>query len=490
MNPLDKTSVTMQKMLIGGKWVAAATGDSISVYNPATGEVVDKIPAASPADVTTAISAACAAFPAWARTPAVKRAALLDSSRDLLLSRREEIGQSITKENGKPLRQSRSEIIAAADFMRWYAEEGRRSYGEWIPDPRPDRRLLTIRQPIGVAAIITPWNFPVYMVARAATAALAAGCTVVIKPSRQTPLAALALARAMNDGGVPPGVLNMVTGDSSAIGQVLLEDQRVRMISFAGSLETGKSLMREAATHVKRVSLELGGHAPFIVMSDAALEQALDGLMAAKFQNAGQTCIAPNRVYVHSSLLEDFLHSLAARVKKLQVGYGLDPKIDVGPLINRDALEKVSHHVNDAVSQGARLLAGGHRLTSPSLARGNFYAPTILADVTSQMLITCQETFGPVIAVTAFESDSQAIKHANSSRYGLAAYLYTRDISKAIRISEQLEVGMVGVNDTRIAAVEAPFGGVKLSGVGREGGREGLAAFLETKQIAFRVEPA
>ena len=482
--------MAIQEMLIDGEWVPAAAGRSISVYNPATGEVVEDIPAASAEDVATAIGAAHSAFPAWAHTPAVKRAELLDRSRGLLLSRREEIARSVTAESGKPLRQSRAEINVAADFIRWYAEEGRRSYGEWIPDPLPDRRLLTIRQPIGVAAIITPWNFPAYMVARTATAALAAGCTVVIKPARQTPLTALALARAFNDGGIPPGVLNVVTGDASVIGQAFLEDQRVRKISFAGSPEVGKMLIRGAANHVKRVSLELGGHAAFIIMSDAALDRAIDGLMSAKFQNAGQTCIAPNRVYVHSSLLETFLKLLSSRVERLKVGNGLDPETDVGPLINQDALEKVSLHVNDAIDHGARLLMGGHQLTADDQAKGNFYAPTILADVTPQMRITCEETFGPVIAVTAFESDDEAIDRANSTQYGLAAYLYTRDLSKAIRIAERLDVGMVGVNDTRIAAVEAPFGGVKLSGIGREGGREGLAAFTETKQLAFRIEPA
>ena len=477
-------------MLIYGEWVPAAAGRSIGVYNPATGEAVDEVPAASAEDVAAAIGAAHSAFPAWAHTSAAKRAELLDRSRGLLLSRREEIARSITEECGKPLRQSRGEINVAADFIRWYAEEGRRSYGEWIPDPLPDRRLLTIRQPIGVAAIITPWNFPAYMVARTATAALAAGCTVVIKPARQTPLTALALARAFNDGGIPPGVLNVVTGDASVIGQALLEDQRVRKISFAGSPDVGKLLMRGAANHIKRVSLELGGHAAFIIMSDAALDRAVDGLMSAKFQNAGQTCIAPNHVYVHSSLLEPFLTLLSSRVERLKVGNGLDPETDVGPLINRDALEKVSGHVNDAIDHGAHLLTGGHQLTADDQAKGNFYAPTILADVAPQMRITCEETFGPVIAVTAFESDDEAIDHANSTQYGLAAYLYTRDLSKAIRIAERLDVGMVGVNDTRIAAVEAPFGGVKLSGIGREGGREGLAAFMETKQLAFRIEPA
>jgi succinate-semialdehyde dehydrogenase/glutarate-semialdehyde dehydrogenase len=477
-------------MLIYGEWVPAAAGRSISVYNPATGEAVDEIPAASAEDVATAIGAAYSAFPAWAHTPAVKRAELLDRSRGLLLSRKEEIARSITEECGKPLRQSRSEINVAADFIRWYAEEGRRSYGEWIPDPLPDRRLLTIRQPIGVAAIITPWNFPAYMVARTATAALAAGCTVVIKPARQTPLTAFALARAFNDGGIPPGVVNVVTGDASVIGQAFLEDQRVRKISFAGSPDVGKLLMRGAANHVKRVSLELGGHAAFIIMSDAALDRAIDGLMSAKFQNAGQTCIAPNHVYVHSSLLETFLKLLASRVERLKVVNGLDPETDVGPLINQDALEKVSSHVNDAIDHGARLLMGGHQLTADDQAKGNFYAPTILADVAPQMRITREETFGPVIAVTTFESDDEAIDRANSTQYGLAAYIYTHDLSKAIRIAERLDVGMVGVNDTRIAAVEAPFGGVKLSGIGREGGREGLAAFTETKQLAFRIEPA
>jgi succinate-semialdehyde dehydrogenase / glutarate-semialdehyde dehydrogenase len=479
--------MNLENMLINGEWVRAASHHSFAVYNPANGAVVGEAPAGSADDAVLAINAADAAFDGWAETPAAKRAAILRRAGDLLLSREEHISQLITLEAGKLLRASRREVSVAAEFIYWYAEEGRRSYGEWIPDPLPDRRLLTIRQPVGIVAIITPWNFPAYMIARTTAAALAAGCTVVVRPSKQTALTGLAVARAFADAGIPPGVLNLVTGDSNMIGTVFLEDTRVRKISFTGSAEVGKQLMSGAANNVKRVTLELGGHAPFIVLSDADLEKAIEGLMSAKFGNAGQMCIAPNRIYVHSSLLETFLERLSFRVEQLKVGSGLDRETDVGPLINRSAVDKVESHVNDAINKGARLLVGGYRLSEGAHASGSFFAPTVLADVTADMRIAQEETFGPVAPVIAFEEEEEVIERANNTLYGLAAYFYTRDLNKAIRIAERLEYGVIGVNDTRIAAVEGPFGGVKQSGVGREGGHEGLASFLETKQIAFKV---
>ncbi len=474
-----------RSMLIGGELVPAKSKNLFSVCDPATGETVGEAPLGSAEDADCAIEAAHLAFNKWAQTSSTKRAETLRSAGDLISSRQEEIARLITLESGKPIRSSRREVAAGANFVYWFAEEARRSYGEWIPDPLPDRRLLTIRQPVGVAAIITPWNYPAYMVARMASAALAAGCTVVIKPARQTSLTGLTLACAFKDAGVPAGVLNMVTGDSRAIGQAFLEDERVRKISFAGSTEVGKLLMRGAANHMKRVSLELGGNAPFIVMPDAQLDKAIAGVVAAKFGNAGQQCIAPNRIYVHANLLEAFLEQLTLHVTRLKVGSGLDLETQVGALINERALEKVDDHVKDALSLGARLLTGGHRLTEGAYAKGTFYAPTVLADVTTNMRITQEETFGPVAPILAFDAEDDVIESANNTPYGLAAYLYTRDIGRAIRIAEQLEFGMVGVNDTRISAAEAPFGGMKLSGLGREGGREGLAAFLETKQIAL-----
>lgn len=477
----------VQNMLINGEWVPAASRHSFAVYNPATGAVVGEAPAGSADDAASAINAADDAFDGWAQMPAAKRAAILRRAGDLLRSREEPIAKLITLEAGKVLRASHKEVITAAEFIYWYAEEGRRSYGEWIPDPLPDRRLLTIRQPVGIVAIITPWNFPAYMIARTAAAALAAGCSVVIRPSKQTPLTGLAVAQAFADAGLPPGILNLVTGDPRAIGQVFLDDARVRKIAFTGSIEVGKQLMRGAADNVKRVSLELGGHAPFIVLSDADFEKAIEGLMSAKFGHAGQMCIAPNRIYVHSSLLETFLERLSSRVQQLNVGNGLDPETDVGPLINHAAVEKVDSHVNDAIRKGARLLVGGHRLTDGAHAAGSFYAPTILADVTPHMRITQEETFGPVAPVIAFDAEEEVIERANDSPYGLAAYLFTRDLNKAIRIAERLQCGLVGVNNTRVAAVEGPFGGVKLSGIGREGGHQGLASFLETKQIALGI---
>lgn len=472
-------------MLIGGELVTAKTEKVFSVFNPATGETVGEAPLGSTEDVDCAVEAAHLAFTSWRQTSPTERAETLRRVGDLVLSRQEEIARLITLESGKPLRASLREVATGANFVYWFAEEARRSYGEWIPDPLPDRRLLTIRQPVGVAVIITPWNYPAYMVARTTSAALAAGCTVVIKPARQTSLTGLTLACAFKDAGVPPGVLNMVTGDSRAIGQAFLDDERVRKISFAGSTEVGQLLMRGAADHVKRISLELGGNAPFIVMPDGALDKAVAGVVAAKFGNAGQTCTAPNRIYVHTSLLEAFLERLTLQVKQLKVGPGLDIETQIGPLINERALEKVDNHVKDALNLGARLLIGGHRLTEGACAKGTFYAPTVLADVATNMRITQEETFGPVAPIIAFDAEDDVIESANNTPYGLAAYLYTRDVSNAIRIAERLEFGMVGVNNTRIAAIEAPFGGMKLSGIGREGGREGLAAFLETKQIAL-----
>jgi len=474
-------------MLINGEWVPAVSHQSFAVSNPANGAVVGKAQAGSTDDTISAIDAADAAFKGWAQTPAAKRAVTLRRAGDLLLSREKEIAQLITLEAGKLIRASHKEISVAAEFIYWYAEEGRRTYGEWIPDPLRDRRLLTIRQPVGVVAIITPWNFPAYMIARTAAAALAAGCTVVVKPSKLTALTGLAVARAFADAGIPPGVFNCVTGDSNTIGKVFLEDPRVRKISFTGSIEVGKQLMSGAANSVKRVTLELGGNAPFIVLNDADLKRSIEGLMSAKFGNAGQMCIAPNRIYVHSSLLKTFLERLSFRVEQLKVGSGLDPETDVGPLINRSAVDKVESHVNDAINNGARLLVGGYQLSEGAYASGSFFAPTVLADVTTDMLIAQEETFGPVAPVLTFEEEDDMVKCVNNTPYGLAAYIYTQDLKKAIRIAERLEYGVIGVNDTRIAAVEGPFGGIKQSGVGREGGHEGLTSFLETKQIAFRV---
>src|SRR5665647_424484 len=471
VNP-EKILMNLENMLIDGEWVDAVSRQSFAIYNPANGAVVGEAPAGTADDTILAINAAEAAFNAWAETPAAKRAKILRRAADLLLSREERISQLITLEAGKLLRASRKEISA---------------YGEWIPDPLPDRRLLTIRQPVGVVAVITPWNFPAYMIARTAAAALAAGCTVIVKPSKQTALTGLAVARAFADAGIPHGVFNLVTGDPNAIGKAFLDDARVRKISFTGSIEIGKKLMSGAAKSVKRVTLELGGNAPFIVLSDADLEKAIEGLMSAKFQNAGQMCIAPNRVFVHSSLHDTFLERVSRKVAQLKVGNGLDPGTDVGPLINGSAVKKVESHVNDAIDKGARVLVGGHRLIEGTLASGSFYAPTVLADVTSDMRIAQEETFGPVAPVIAFEDDEEVIERANNTPYGLAAYLYTRDLKKAIRIAERLESGLIGVNDTRIAAVEGPFGGFKQSGIGREGGHDGLASFLETKEIAFRV---
>jgi len=478
-----------RKMMYGGGWHSALDGATFGSVNPANAEVVAQVPLGGAADARAAVDAAHAAFPAWSRRTAADRALLMHRVADRLEAKREEIAVTITMEEGKPLAESRNEMRLTIDSLHWYAEEARRAYGSWIPDPVPNRRLLSMRQPVGVCGAIIPWNVPAAMITRKAAPALAVGCTMVLKPAEQTPITALLVAEAFLEADLPAGVFNVVTGDAPAIGQAMLGDERVRKISFTGSTEVGRLLLRGSAEHIKRISLELGGNAPVILFEDSDLDKAIPALCALKFLNAGQACISANRIYVHASIHDAVAERVKAYVAKLRVGDGMKEGITMGPLIEAQAVEKVETLVNEARARGAELLVGGERLTGGTYARGLFYAPTILTGMKPGMRMAGQEIFGPVAPLFKFESEAEAVVAANDVPYGLAAYIFTEDMARAIRVSERLETGMVGVNDVRIGAAEAPFGGVKQSGIGREGGREGMEEYLETKLVAIRVDP-
>jgi succinate-semialdehyde dehydrogenase/glutarate-semialdehyde dehydrogenase len=471
------------KMYIGGAWVEAASGERFDVIDPATGELAGSVPNGGAADAKAAIDAAQSAYKGWAALTAQKRSELLYRWYSLVMAQKEELARLLTREQGKPLAEARGEIEYGASFILWYAEEAKRVYGQTVPASAPDKRILVVQQPVGVVGAITPWNFPNAMITRKVAPALAAGCTVVLKPAEQTPLSALALAELAEEAGIPAGVFNVVTGDPVAIGRAMLDDFRVRKISFTGSTEVGKLLMRESAETMKRLSLELGGHAPFLVFADADLDAAVEGAIASKFRNAGQTCICANRFIVEASVAEEFGRRLAAAVAKLKVGNGFEDGVSVGPLIDQAALEKVERHVSDAVQRGARVLTGGRRLSE--FRTGYFYAPTVLEGVTPEMLVCQEETFGPVAPIIPFTTEEEAIRLANDTRYGLAAYAYTRDLGRAFRVAEGLEYGIVGLNDGRPSTAQAPFGGFKESGLGREGGPWGIQAFLEVKYISL-----
>ncbi len=471
---------------IGGLWVDAASRRTFPVHNPATGETLTEIADAGPQDAAQAVEAAYGAFPEWSTLAAPQRAKLLFKARDLMLERKEALARLLTSEQGKPLFESRGEIEYSAGFVTWYAEESKRVYGETIPSSVAHKRLMVVKQPVGVVAAITPWNFPAAMVLRKIAPALAAGCTVVLKPAEQTPLTAIALFKIFEEAGFPAGVVNLITTlDPGGVGREFLENPLVRMITFTGSTEVGKLLMRGSADHVKRVSLELGGHAPFIVFEDADVDKAVVGAVASKFRNMGQTCICANRIYVHESILEPFAAKLVERVKQLKVGNGLEEGVHVGPLIDEQGFKKVCTHVEDAVAGGAKVLTGGKPRTEAEFARGRFFEPTVLTDVRKGMRILEEETFGPVAPLIPFRDEAEAIHAANDTRYGLAAYFYSQNVSRCIRVAEQLEYGIIGVNDGSPSVPQAPFGGFKESGVGREGGREGIEEFLEVKFISL-----
>ena len=465
---------------IGGRWVAAHDARTFDVLDPANGECVAAIADSGSIDAKAAVDAAAAALPAWREKTAGERARILKRWHALIIERAEALARLMTLEQGKPLRESRAEIAFGASHVEWFAEEARRAYGDVIPEPQRGRKMLVVKEPIGIVAAITPWNFPMAMLARKAAPALAAGCTVVAKPAEDAPLSSLALAALAEEAGVPAGVLNVVTASrarAAEVADVWLDDFRVRKLTFTGSTAVGKHLARECAATLKKASLELGGNAPFIVFADADLEAAADGLMAAKFRNAGQTCICPNRVFVHDSVLDRFTHLLAAKVAALRVGPGSDEANDIGPLINERAVVKVEEHLADATARGARVLAGGARL------QGNFFQPTVVTAVTPAMRLFHEETFGPVVPLATFDTEAEAVSLANATPYGLAAYFYSRDASRIWRVAAAIESGMVAINDFALSSEIAPFGGVKASGYGREGSKYGLDEYLQTKYL-------
>jgi len=473
---LSDPHLLKDRCLIGGKWVGTP---KLEVNNPATGALVGRVPDVGVGETRAAIEAANAAFPAWSAKLAKERAAILRRWYELQRDNKEDLALLMTTEQGKPLAEARSEVDYTASFTEFFAEEAKRIYGEVLPTPKESGRVLVLKQPVGVVGAITPWNFPLAMITRKISPALAAGCTVVVKPAPETPLPALALAELAMRAGAPPGVLNVVTGDAPAIGGELTSNPAVRMITFTGSTEVGKLLMRQSAGTVKKIALELGGNAPFIVFDDADLDAAVQGVLASKYRNSGQTCVSANRILVQEGIYGRFADKLASEVAKFKVGEGTEAGVMQGPLINAAALAKVEAHVRDAVAQGARAIAGGKR---HSLG-GTFYEPTVLTDVTTKMKLAQEETFGPVAPLFRFRDESEAIAIANGTPFGLAAYFYTRDLARAWRVAEALEYGMVGVNEGILSSELAPFGGVKESGLGREGSHHGIEEFVELKYV-------
>jgi succinate-semialdehyde dehydrogenase/glutarate-semialdehyde dehydrogenase len=476
---LEDTSLLRQQCYVNGAWLDAAGGATLPVNNPATGAPLGTVPAFGAAETERAVAAAHAAFPAWAAKTAKERAVLLRRWHDLILQNAADLARLMTAEQGKPLAESKGEIAYAASFVEWFAEEAKRVYGDVIPGHQADKRILVLRQPVGVVAAITPWNFPAAMITRKVAPALAAGCTVVCKPATQTPYSALALAELAHRAGIPAGVLNILTGPAREIGGVLTGDARVRKLSFTGSTEIGKLLMAQCAKTMKKVSLELGGNAPFIVFDDADLDAAIAGAIASKYRNTGQTCVCANRLLVQQGVYEAFTAKLVAAVAKLRVGDGLAGETEQGPLIDAAALKKVEEHVADATAKGAKIASGGRRHT----LGGTFFEPTVLTGVTPAMMVAREETFGPVAPLFRFDTEQEAIAMANDTEFGLAAYLYTRDLARSWRVSEALEYGIVGLNTGLISTEVAPFGGVKESGTGREGSKYGLLDYTEIKYV-------
>ncbi len=479
MLALDDPSLLRSQALVAGEWISA--DKTIPVTNPATGEVIATVPSLTAADTDRAIAAAAEAMPGWAARPASDRARILRRWFDLLTENTEDLARILTAEQGKPLTEARAEIAYGAGYIEWFAEEARRVQGEIIPPPSDDRRLLVLRQPIGVCAAITPWNFPNAMLARKVAPALAAGCAMVAKPATQTPLSALALADLGERAGLPAGLFSVLTGPSGEIGGALTASPKVRKLTFTGSTEVGKLLLRQCADTVKKVTMELGGNAPFVVFSDADLDAAVEGAIAAKYRNTGQTCVCVNRFLLHDSIHDAFADKLTAAVRQLKVGPGTEPDADQGPLIDEPALEKVESLVADAVAKGARVLLGGAR---HALGR-TFFEPTIIADATAKMDFSQEEIFGPVSALYRFRTDEEALALANDTSVGLAAYFYTRDLSRAWRFSERLDYGIVGMNTGAISNPMAPFGGVKESGMGREGSTHGIDDYTVLKYVCM-----
>jgi succinate-semialdehyde dehydrogenase/glutarate-semialdehyde dehydrogenase len=478
---LQDPDLFRQRAYIGGRWCDADGGATLKVNNPATGEILGTVPMMTANETRRAIEAAKAAFIDWRRKPAKERSVLLRRWHDLIMSNVGDLGALMTAEQGKPLAEAKGEVSYAASFIEWFGEEAKRVYGDTIPSPWTDRRLVVIKQPIGVCAAITPWNFPAAMIARKAGPALASGCTMVARPATSTPYSALALAVLAERAGIPAGVLNVLTGSSKEIGGELTSNPDVSKITFTGSTEVGRLLMKQSSSTVKKLSLELGGNAPFIVFDDADLDAAVEGAIISKYRNAGQTCVCANRLYVQAGVYDAFAEKLVAAVAKLKVGNGFEPGVQQGPLIDHAAVEKVEEHIQDAVSKGGRVLLGGKR---HALGQ-TFFEPTVLADVTPQMKVAKEETFGPLAPLFRFQTDEQAIEMANDTEFGLASYFYSRDIGRIWRAAEGLECGMVGINTGLISNEVAPFGGVKQSGLGREGSHYGIEEFVEIKYLCF-----
>jgi succinate-semialdehyde dehydrogenase / glutarate-semialdehyde dehydrogenase len=475
------------KIFVNGEWTNAENGNTFQVKNPSNGKVVAEVPNGGRYETQQAIAAAETAFKTWSKLTANERAKHLLTLKDLMLEYQDELAEIMSLEMGKPIVEAAGEVVFAASYLEWFAEEGRRIYGETIPASSPNKRLSVIRQPIGVVAAITPWNFPLAMMTRKVGPALAAGCTCIVKPASQSPISALAFGKLVEMAGIHKGVVNVVTGGSGPISDEIFENKTVRKISFTGSTEVGKLLVTKSASQLKRLSLELGGHAPFIVFEDADLEAAAAGAVASKFRNTGQTCVCANRIYVQRSVIDKFSELFVKNVQALNVGNSIESNVQIGPLVSQDGLSKVEEHVNDAVEKGAKILCGGKRLEG-ELSEGFFFEPTILSNVNKKMLVTTEETFGPVAPIIPFDTEEEVIEQANDTDYGLAAYFYTNDINRSVRVSEALEFGIIGLNDAVPAVAQAPFGGIKESGMGREGGHQGIADYLEEKYISMGIK--
>lgn len=475
-------------LYINGHWIESESELQFKVYNPANGELLDHVADGTRNDTIAAIEVAQTAFLSWSTLTAYERSSYLYKAYEIMVERKEALARLMTIEQGKPLKAARNEVQYGADFLLWYAEEAKRVYGEVIPSARKDQRFIAIRQPIGVVGAITPWNYPISMITRKIAPALAAGCTVVLKPAEQTPLCAIEMFKVFADAGIPSGVVNLITtANPQEVGEELLQNPLVKKITFTGSTVVGKYIAEKAASNVKKVSMELGGHAPFIVFADADPVHAAKGLSLVKFLNTGQACISPNRIFVHRSIAETFINTLNDRVRKMRVGNGLEEGVTIGPLVDEGAIAKVDRQVKDALEKGATLEVGGQRLKNGSLEGGLFYAPTVLSGVTREMLIYREETFGPIAPVIVFDDEDEVIDMANDTHYGLAAYVYTNSFKRAYSAFEKLQFGIIGINDINPTAAAAPFGGMNESGIGREGGKAGIEEYLETKLGGFSL---
>jgi succinate-semialdehyde dehydrogenase / glutarate-semialdehyde dehydrogenase len=483
---LSRADLVCSQNFVAGAWCPAREQAFYEVYDPATGAAFARVPDSSPADATAAANAAHAAFESWCRSSSRHRAQLLKRWHALILANSRDLAKLISREQGKPSSESRGEVAYGASYVEWFAEEAVRAYGDIIPEPARGRKMMVLKEPVGVVAAITPWNFPLAMIARKIAPALAAGCTVVAKPAEDTPLTALALAKLAEEAGFPPGVLNVITASRPKAGHTVgawLDDARIRKITFTGSTAVGKLLAQRSAETLKRVSLELGGNAPFIVFEDADLDAAVEGLLRAKFRNSGQTCVSPNRVYVQSTAYEEFAQRLVRRVGALRVGPATREDSEIGPMINDRAVVKIERHLHDAVAHGAVVMTGGTRLRNPAADGPNYFSPTVIGEATRDMLLFKEETFGPVVPLFRFQEEEDVLRHANDTPYGLAAYFYTRDAARIWRVGERLETGIIGINEGVFASEAAPFGGIKESGYGREGSRYGLDDYLQTKYL-------